>query len=160
MGFTTYVLSVDGNPVGTYSELPRAQREAKERELPYAPIIELQWEADSVDGGDYDRWISGRYAIRAFATNTGDGNPFTGDIIIAINDTPGTFLTVGANVAAEILAHIGSEEFMQLQFLFEVEDRDNDHPGIVVSGPGAILTRVMEYASDNYPRLGAEWCQI
>jgi hypothetical protein len=152
MGFTTYVLSVDGNPVGAYSELSRAKGEAESREQGMTPTPVIL--------DDFGRWDSGRYVISSFATDTGEGNPFTGDIVIAINDTPGPFITVGANVAAEILAHIGSEEFMQLQFLFEVEDRNNDSPGIVISGPGAILTRVMEYASGNYPRLGAEWCQV
>lgn len=153
----TYVLSVGAIPVGAYSELERAKNEAANRAAPNVyPAPAIEWTAESVDGGDHDRWTSDDCTIRYFYTNTGDHNPFTGDLVISINDTPAAPFEAGVTVVAEILAHIGASDFQQLQFTFIVED----HPALYLDGPGEILAIVDGYASGNYPRLGAEWCQI
>lgn len=151
MGFETYVLSVDGSPVGAYSELPNAQSEASERESSAYPAIPFQW----VVGGDHDRWVSGRYAISRFMTNTGLDNPFTGDLVIAINDAQGPPLAACAGVVGEILARLSVTDFQRLQFSFGLEH----HPSITVSGPDEILNRVLSYTFEA-SGLGAEWCQV
>jgi hypothetical protein len=161
MSYETYVLSVDGAPVGAYSELSRAASEAESREQGDTETpVSLQWDNWSVSSGDVDHWESGRYVINRFDTNTGDGNPFTGDIVIQINDIPGggeySALSACSGAVAEIFGLLGAVDFQEVQFLFIVED----HPAIIVSGPRAVTDRVMDYATLKYPRLGAEWCQI
>jgi hypothetical protein len=156
MSFESYVLSAAGIPVGSYSALDKAQDEAASRAAPNTyPVPAIAWEAESVDGGDYDYWTSGQYSIRCFVTNTGDGNPFTGDLVIAINDTPGTPVEACCRVIAELLAFLGPRDFQQLGFNFTV---DHGRPALTVCGPDAILRSVDDYAP--YPRLAAEWCQI
>lgn len=149
MAYETYVLSVDGIPVGAYSELKKAQSEAAARED--CPVSEMTW--NSAYAGD--TWYSrGRYAVARFDTNTGLDNPYTGDLVIAINDTPGTPIEACTAVIAELRDHLGDRNFQFLQFALMTENA----PALCISGPDDILESVYSYAP--YPRLAAEWCQI
>jgi hypothetical protein len=157
MSFESYVLSAAGIPVGSYSSLDRAQDEAANRAAPDAyayPVPAIPWESESVQGCDHGHWTSGDYSIRCFVTNTGDGNPFTGDLVIAINDTPGAPVEACCGVIAELLAFLGPRDFQRLEFSFTVDGG----PALTVAGPDSVLRAVYSYAP--YPRLAAEWCQV
>lgn len=89
------------------------------------------------------------------AESNDNGDPYTGALVIAINDTAGEPAKVAGDAIAEIFGRFGAQD-LSLNFRMATDNG----PVLYITGPAESLSRISSYADANYPRLAAEWEQI
>lgn len=83
------------------------------------------------------------------------GYPFTGALVILVNNTPGPAVKAATDAIAELFTEFCDED---LSVTFSLTT-DNG-PCLYINGPAGFLESMKDYADRNYPRLAAEWEQV